>query len=199
MKKISPTKDDARSRMIQTAFDLFHQQGVNATSVDEILEKSQTGKSQFYHYFKNKSGLVHAVVQYFFGLIKTQQLPMKYEINSWSDLNEWFMGFVKYQQGTDCTRGCPMSCIAYELTSDDELIRQDINLVCEYTKKPLVSFFQVMKTRGEIRPSADPEALADFCYSIMQGGLILSKIQKDTLGLERAVVQAQSFLKTLRK
>ena len=50
-----------------------------------------------------------------------------------------------------------------------------------------------MKTRGEIRKSADPEALADFCYAIMQGGLILSKIQKDTLGLERAVVQAQQF------
>ena len=28
---------------------------------------------------------------------------------------------------TGCSRGCPMSCIAYELTADDELIRQDIN------------------------------------------------------------------------
>ena len=65
--------------MIQTAFDLFHQQGVNATSVDEILEKSQTGKKSILSLLsKINPGLVHAVVQYFFGLIKTQQLA--YEI-----------------------------------------------------------------------------------------------------------------------
>ncbi|MCA9399346.1 MAG: TetR/AcrR family transcriptional regulator [Candidatus Omnitrophica bacterium] len=48
-----------RERMLRTAFDLFHQKGVNATSVDEVLEKSGTGKSQFYYYFKSKEGLVH--------------------------------------------------------------------------------------------------------------------------------------------
>ena len=53
----------ARQRMIDSALELFHQQGVNATSIDQILEKSETGKSQFSHYFKNKEGVVRAVIE----------------------------------------------------------------------------------------------------------------------------------------
>jgi len=63
MSKSNLTKPDTKTRMILSAFDLFHQQGVSATSVDEILEKSDTGKSQFYHYFSNKAGLERAVEQ----------------------------------------------------------------------------------------------------------------------------------------
>ncbi len=48
-----------RLKIIQSAFDLFHNQGVNATSIDEILESSGTGKSQFYYYFESKDALVH--------------------------------------------------------------------------------------------------------------------------------------------
>jgi AcrR family transcriptional regulator len=39
------------------AADLFHKQGVHATSPDEVIEASNTGKGQFYHYFKSKEGL----------------------------------------------------------------------------------------------------------------------------------------------
>ncbi len=38
-----------RQRIIDAAADLFHQQGVQATSPRQIMESSQTGKSQLYH------------------------------------------------------------------------------------------------------------------------------------------------------
>ena len=50
-------------QIIRAAADLFHQQGVRATSPDEVIQASGTGKGQFYHYFKNKEGLVHEVLQ----------------------------------------------------------------------------------------------------------------------------------------
>lgn len=54
---------DTRLRIIGSAADLFHKQGVRATSPDEIIEASRTGKGQFYHYFKSKEGLIHEVLQ----------------------------------------------------------------------------------------------------------------------------------------
>ena len=54
---------ETRLRIIRAAADLFHKQGVRATSPDQILEASGTGKGQFYHYFKNKEGLIHEVLQ----------------------------------------------------------------------------------------------------------------------------------------
>ena len=35
----------ARQRMVDAALDLFHVQGVNGTSVDQVLERSGTGKA----------------------------------------------------------------------------------------------------------------------------------------------------------
>jgi TetR/AcrR family transcriptional repressor of nem operon len=55
--------DETRREIFAAAADLFHKQGVAATSPDEIIDASGTGKGQFYHYFKNKDGLVHEVLQ----------------------------------------------------------------------------------------------------------------------------------------
>ena len=54
---------ETRGRIIQVAAELFHKQGVRATSPDEIIEASGTGKGQFYHYFKSKEGLIQEVLQ----------------------------------------------------------------------------------------------------------------------------------------
>src|SRR6516165_8368641 len=48
-----------RLRIMRIAADLFHKQGVGATSPDEILGAARAGKGQFYHYFGSKEGLVH--------------------------------------------------------------------------------------------------------------------------------------------
>jgi AcrR family transcriptional regulator len=47
------SKTSTKDRILAVALDLFHENGINATSVDDILEASGTGKSQFYYYFKD--------------------------------------------------------------------------------------------------------------------------------------------------
>jgi len=183
--------------MIQTALDLFHQQGVNATSVDEILEKSGTGKSQFYHYFKSKEGLVHAVLEFFYEALKTDRLPVSHKIESWEDLENFFRFFLEHQKKTGCSRSCPIGTIANELENSDELIRQDIKLIFEFTRKALSQFFYGLKAKGELKASVDPDSLADFAFSIVQGGLLVSKAKKDSEPFENSVTHAMTYLKSL--
>src|SRR5215469_6089868 len=89
---------ETRLRIIQAAADLFHKQGVRATSPDEIIEASATGKGQFYHYFKNKEGLIHEVLQTLLEAIKTGTAAVDYEIKSWNDLERWFLAHVELQK-----------------------------------------------------------------------------------------------------
>lgn len=189
---------DTRTKMVQVAFDLFHQQGVSATSVDEILEKSGTGKSQFSHYFKNKEGLVHACLQSFLGLLQSGQAPIKQDLETWQDLEEWFYFFVGRQESTGCRRGCPIATIANELTTNDELIRQDIKMLFDFMKGGVCTFFHKMKAKGELKKGADPEALADYCLAVMQGGMVLSKVNRHTKAFENSVGHALSYIRTLR-
>ena len=52
MTKRSSQGSETRLRIIGAAADLFRKQGVHATSPDDVIEASHTGKGQFYHYFK---------------------------------------------------------------------------------------------------------------------------------------------------
>ena len=54
---------ETRLRIIRVAADLFHKQGVRATSPDEVIEASRTGKGQFYHYFRSKEEILEALVE----------------------------------------------------------------------------------------------------------------------------------------
>jgi len=188
-----------RLKIIQSAFDLFHNQGVNATSIDEILESSGTGKSQFYYYFESKDALVHEVVQNFYNMLCNKELPVKYDIDSWDDLEEWFTFFIDYQETTKCARGCPMATIGYELTRDQELIRQDIHLTFEFTLSSLSRFFHQLKSQGKLKNSVDPKSLAELCLMVMQGGMIVSKIKKETDSFQNSVKHLISYLKSLTK
>lgn len=194
MTKTSAEKTDARTRMIRAAFDLFHQKGVSATSVDEVLQKSGTGKSQFSHYFGNKEGLLHACLQHFLEKLKTGGLPVNYDMETWDDLEQWFGFFIGFQEQTDCRRGCPVATVASDLEVHSELIRQDLKMLSDFTQNKLARFFDKMKAKGEIGPDADPDALADYCYSVMQGGLAISKMTGNTAAFERAVRQAMTHL-----
>ena len=98
---------ETRLRILRTAADLFHKQGARATSPDEIIEASRTGKGQFYHYFKSKERLIHEVLQVYLEEIKTRTARVNYEINSWRDLEKWFARQVELQNDYEMTRGCP--------------------------------------------------------------------------------------------
>ncbi len=186
---------ETRLRIIEVAADLFHKQGVRATSPDEIIEASSTGKGQFYHYFKSKEGLVHEVLQSHLEAIKTGAAPVNYEINSWQDLEQWFQAHIELQKRFDMTRGCPFGTVGNELTENDGLIRQDLNLLFEIMKNKLATFFVKEKAKGRLSKDANEDHLAAFCIATIQGAMLMGKIETNSQPVQVAVREALMHLK----
>lgn len=161
----------------------------------QVIEVSSTGKGQFYHYFKNKEGLVHQVLQTHLEAIRTGSAPVKYEIQSWQDLEQWFVAHVELQKRFRMTRGCPFGTIGNEVTENDELIRQDLSLIFEVVKNKLAAFFMKEKAKGALLPDANEEALADFCIATVQGALLLGKIRRNSRSVETTVREALTHLR----
>ena len=190
---------NARQRMILAAQDLFHRQGIHATSVDQILKSSGTGKSQFAHYFKTKEGLVHDVLQNLHLWLRGPDAPVNYHIKTWDDLESWLRFFVKAQDYYGCDRACPVSTIGNDLTEEQVLLRQDVRIIFEWVRAQLTRFFAERKALGELKDSVDPEALADFCIVTVQGGLLLGKITRNSTNFENAVTHALAYLEQIRQ
>jgi TetR/AcrR family transcriptional repressor of nem operon len=191
-------KQNTKLRMINSALDLFHRFGVNGTSVDQVLEKSKTGKGQFAHYFKTKEGMVSSVIQYLHELIQTGQTPTGYNIKTWRDFEGWFQQYIDFQESVGCERSCPIGTIGGDLTSENIQAREDVLQFLEWSRGELKTFFKERKAAGELVREAKPQELADFCISIMQGGMLLSKMRRDTVMFKNSSSLAIKYIRTLR-
>jgi AcrR family transcriptional regulator len=195
MKSYSPKGESTKLRIIRAAADLFHRQGLRATSPDEIIEASSTGKGQFYHYFKNKEGLVHEVLLYHLQAVHDGTAPIRYDIESWADLEAWFSGHIELQKQFRMARGCPFGTAANEITENDELLRQDLVAIFATIEQKLANFFAREKARGNLAADADEIGLARFCIATIQGAMLLGKVTRSSAVAEAVVAEALAHLR----
>ena len=58
-------KRTTEDKIIQAAWKLFHQNGYEETTVDEIIAASGTSKGSFYYYFRSKEALLNTLSAFF--------------------------------------------------------------------------------------------------------------------------------------
>ncbi|MGI6013626.1 MAG: TetR/AcrR family transcriptional regulator [Oscillospiraceae bacterium] len=49
---------NTKNRIVTAAWELFYEQGYRDTTIDDIVERSETSKGSFYHYFEGKDALL---------------------------------------------------------------------------------------------------------------------------------------------
>lgn len=184
-----------KRRIMETAFDLFHMKGVAATSPDEIIAASGTGKGQFYYYFTNKNDLVHQVLESHLDLIETGRAPVKYDIQSWDDLELWFLQHIELQERFRMERACPFGTIGNGLAGQDDLIRVDLCRIFEAVKSRIAAFFTREKAQGHLAADVNEEALADYCLGVVQGAMLMGKIKRSRQATEVVVREALVHLR----
>lgn len=185
--------------MVEAALALFHEHGVNGTSVDAVLERSGTGKSQFTHYFKTKEGLVLAALEYFYEQMETGAYSSVPAIRTWSDLEFWLRSFITWQKKIAFTLSCPIGTIGHDLETGQEPIRALACKIFNWRRDFVARFFKQEQAAGRLKKSASPKELADFCYTIIQGGLWMGKIERSSRLFENSLKHALIYLKSLRK
>ena len=57
--------NNAKSRIVSAAWQLFYEQGFERTTVDDIIRLSGTSKGSFYHYFESKDSLIGSLAYLF--------------------------------------------------------------------------------------------------------------------------------------
>jgi len=58
-----PTAVEARERLMEAAYELFSAQGIQATGIDAIIDRSGVGRRTLYRHFDSKQDLVLAFLQ----------------------------------------------------------------------------------------------------------------------------------------
>ena len=80
---LTPKGQATRDRIVATAAELIHDNGIANTSLGDVQKAAQVGASQVYHYFSDKQSLIRAVVNYRVdGRARNRALKRR-----WSDLD----------------------------------------------------------------------------------------------------------------
>ncbi len=83
---MSKNSRNTRSRIVSAAWDLFYENGYDATTVDEIVERSGTSKGSFYHYFAGKDALLSSLSTIFDDKYQELNETMDPDMNSFDKL-----------------------------------------------------------------------------------------------------------------
>jgi AcrR family transcriptional regulator len=182
--------------MLRAAADLIHLRGVHGTSVDDVLEASGTGKSQFYRYFGSKDELVREVVHHQMEEWLKRVGALLARLDTWSGFEEWFDRMVALQASRGFAGGCPIGSVAAEMADSNEPLRRDLSEIFQVRMRYVANGLAAMKERGELVPEADPEELAEFVLATIQGALLLSTTEKDGDVLRHALSHALAHLRS---
>ena len=179
-----------RERIVAAAATLIYEQGVAATSLDDIMAATRTSKSQLYHYFADKDALVLEVIRRQHGQIIAGQETELRELRTWEGLQRWRDHLVEGTRATGGVGGCPLGSLVGELAERSEPAREALAICFAEWQAYLVSGFTSMREDGLLAPDADPAELAVTVMAALQGGLLLAQTTRDVRPLELALDMA---------
>src|SRR5262245_791887 len=179
-----------RARIVESAADLVYRNGVADTSLDEILEASETSKSQLYHYFADKDALIREVISEQTRRILAGQDPELHRLDSMAGLRRWADAMVDRTSSTGGIGGCPLGSLASELADQSEDARELLAHCFDEWEGYLVAGLSAMRERGQLDRRAVPSDLATAIMAAVQGGLLLAQTTRSARPLRLALDMA---------
>jgi TetR/AcrR family transcriptional repressor of nem operon len=184
-RRLTRKGQETRRRIVDAAADLIFDRGVANTTIDDVRTAADVSSSQLYHYFDDKPELVRAVIEHQTDAIVSNQ--ERFDLSTIDGLRKWRDWVVEYQRGLDCRGGCPIGSLGSELAETEPRARDQVALGFQRWEAAIGHGLREMQAGGRLAADADPDALALALLAALQGGLLLTQIERDTKPLEAAL------------
>src|SRR5690242_1053159 len=184
-----------RARIVDAAAELIFQQGVAATTVEEVRDGARVSSSQLYHYFEDKPALVRAVIELQADrAIGTQE---RFDLSSLEGLREWRVFVVNHTRETGGRGGCPIGSLGPAPAETQPEARALLAASFKRWEASIMAGLLRMHALGRLPPEAAPRQLALALLAALEGGLLLAQIQRDPEPLAAALDVMLAHIATL--
>jgi TetR/AcrR family transcriptional regulator, transcriptional repressor for nem operon len=185
LRRLTRKGQETRRRIVDTAADLIFDQGVAHTTIEDMRTAADVSSSQLYHYFDDKPALVRAVIEHQADKIVAGQ--QTFDLSSLEGLRAWRDWVIEHQRELHCSGGCPIGSLGSELAETNPEARVQVAEGFKRWEATIQSGLREMHARGRLTPDTDPDTLALALLAALQGGLLLTQIERDTKPLEAAL------------
>jgi len=179
-----------RERLVASAGDLLHRNGVAATTLAQVAEAADVPPGNVYYYFKTKDDLVRAVVdarsdqvRAMLDSLGTRRGPaarLKALAHQWVDMRELVARY-----------GCPFGTLVAELDRRDDGLDR-------HAAKPIELILDWAEGQFREMGRSDGRELAVSFFASVQGGALLANALRDPEIMTGHVRHLERWLDTLR-
>lgn len=185
-----------RERIVRAAAGLIAEHGAAGTSLDDVRAATGASKSQLYHYFGDKHGLVTAVVDHQCATVLGVQAQALASVDDWDSLQRWAEAMVGVVDDQGARGGCPIGTLAAALSDVDERFRTSLSEAFRAWSDAIRGALSRLRANGLLSAEADLDALTMSMLASFQGGLLLAKTARDVEPLRLALGGAIAQLGT---
>jgi TetR/AcrR family transcriptional regulator, transcriptional repressor for nem operon len=165
----------AKAAITATAARMMHDRGMAATSLDDVLAASGAGKSQMYHYFKNKGELTKAVLHHQFERIMAAQPSLTDEAAA--DLTQWRAEVLEASRVSG-HGNCPLGAFAGQVDGSPEL-RAALAGLFESWRSAISALVRRSQRAGLLAEDVDPEEAGFVLLAALEGGAMLAHLRDE--------------------
>lgn len=171
--------------------------GISQLRLDEVLRAAGASKSQMYHYFSDRDGLVEAAVSHRCTQVLARLESAFNTVETFEDLEAVLSGFAA--DYAEQLSGCPIGTLAAELTDGPDGARGLVTDAFGSWEGLLADALSRMRANGELTSSANPAELATGLLAAMEGGMLLGQVREDAAPLRAALIVGLGYIATFRK
>jgi TetR/AcrR family transcriptional repressor of nem operon len=175
---------DTRTRLVETAANLWHARSYSDVGVSEICEQAGVKKGSFYHFFPSKSAVALAVLEtrreqaiehVFTPAFDRDASPLE-RLAALIEVHYLHQSGLKAETGA--VMGCPVGNLALELSTQDEEIRAACAKLLGDWASTIAPLLSEAVDMGELPPiDVEQASMAVIAYG--EGILLLAKTRND--------------------
>lgn len=188
-----------RSRIIETAAEVMGVQGVDATTLDDVMSASRVSKSQLYRHFSHKSALVRAVIEFVGARTIADERERLRGVKTLADLQRWRDRLLMNSAVGHYRYGCPLGALASAVSNQDPVARGKLHEVFTAWQELFESLLRRFERDGIIQEDTDVVQLAAGFVASIQGGYLLAQTSHDVIPMASAIDMAIGHLYLLAR
>ncbi len=177
--------EKTRQRIIEQAAPLFNQGGMGGCSMQDILRATGLTKGGLYRHFSSKEELAAECLKFSLALVfqarsgNASQIPNA--IDKLRYLVDRFVSTPSPLKG-----GCPLMNAAVDSDDGDAQLRKLSQEGLRAWKTRLLLILKEGMERGEVASEADPVRVVNTVIAILEGSLLISRIERTSSAMEDA-------------
>lgn len=188
---------ETKARIIHQAAELFNLKGYAGSSIADIMLATGLKKGGIYNHFKSKDELALEAFEYAVSRLSQRIWSVvKTKRNAIERLEALVSSYLIYIEDPPIVGGCPILNTAVETDDTDSPLRDRALAAMNSSRSLIKRIVEKGIKKGEVNSAIEPDNVATIIFSTLEGAIMMSKLERNPIHLQRAVAHLQSYIHT---